>query len=246
MARASGGAMSWTFVVHAHTHHSFDSLTAPRALVARAVALGIDVLAVTDHDTWQGAVECRAAAAGRPLQVVIGSEVATDQGDVIGLFLTSDVRERRARAFCDAVHAQGGLSLLPHPYKWHRLDDALLAKIDLVEVHNGRTPRADNERAAALAAERGLPALVGPDAHRAGELSLARVIFEGERPADDTALKRALLSAPRRFEIATGSMWNEWLSQGVKLLRRPSRRAAWGFVRSGVRRVLKPGEYVLG
>ena len=57
---------------------------------------------------------------------MIASEVATDQGDVIGLFLQG----RRARALgarvLRRVHEQGGLVLLPHPYKWHRLDEALL------------------------------------------------------------------------------------------------------------------------
>src|SRR5204863_5617186 len=48
-------AMSWTLVAHVHTKHSPDSLTEPRALAARAVALGVNVLAVTDHNTWRGA-----------------------------------------------------------------------------------------------------------------------------------------------------------------------------------------------
>src|SRR4051812_28655724 len=145
--------MSWTFVQHVHTHHSPDSRAKPAAIVARAQEVGVEVLAVTDHDTWRGAVDARAAAqaAGGRVHVVLGTEVRTDLGDLIGLFVTSDVRERKALAFCDAVHAQGGLVVLPHPYKWHRLENALLQKVDIVEVHNPRCGRAENQKAADLA-----------------------------------------------------------------------------------------------
>ena len=238
----------WSLVQHVHTRHSFDSLTEPRLLVERAEALGIDVLAVTDHGTWRGATEARECArdAGLRLHVILAAEYATDQGDVIGLFLEREHAERSADGLCDAINARGGLTLLPHPYRWHRLDEGLLSRIDLIEVHNGRTPHADNERAAELACERGRPGLVGPDAHRVGELWLARNLFEGERPADEEALKHALLHAPRRFEIERSSRWNEWLSEGVKLARRPSARGAWYLVRGALRRILKRGEYRLG
>jgi predicted metal-dependent phosphoesterase TrpH len=240
--------MSWSLVAHVHTRNSFDSLTDPAALARHAVALGVDVLAVTDHDTWKGAVETRAAAErlGLPLTVVIASEVATEQGDLIGLLLRRDLLERGARAFCDAVHADGGLVLLPHPYKWHRLDEAVLQRVDLVEVYNGRTARADNTRALELARDRRLPELVGPDAHRLAELGLARVEFEGDKPADDAALRDALLTAPRRFTTHPGNMWDEWLSQGVRFLRRPSARDGYWLVRGALRRLVKPGEYVAG
>ena len=237
----------WTFVGHCHTRHSFDSLIAPRDLARRAVALGVDVLAVTDHDTWQGAAETRAAAEelGLALRVILASEASTDRGDVIGLFLREEIHEQRAPAFCDAVHAQGGLVWLPHPYKWHELDEPLLSRVDLIEVHNGRTPRADNIRAAELAFRRGTPELVGPDAHLLRELGLARVEFAGELPADDDGLKHALLHASRTFHTTPGSIWNEWLSQGVKLVRRPSVSAAWWLLRGGARRLVKPKEYAL-
>jgi hypothetical protein len=240
--------MSWTFVGHVHTRYSFDSLTDPTALARAAAAAGIDVLAVTDHDTWRGAIETREAAArlGLPLTVVIAAEISTDQGDVIGLFLRRDLRESSAPRLCDAIRADGGLVLLPHPFKWHRLDEALLSRVDLIEVHNARTGRADNTRALELARRRDLPEIAGPDAHRIAELNLARVEFEGDKPVGDEALQRALKSAPRRFHLSTGSIWNEWLSQGAKFMRRPSFHDAYWLARGGLRRLVKPGEYVSG
>jgi len=240
--------MSWNLVAHVHTHRSFDSMSNPGALVKTALALGVDVLAVTDHDTWRGAVETLGVVSktGAPLRVIVGSEVATDQGDVIGLFLKDEIVERNAPAFCDAVHAQEGLVLLPHPYRWHRLDDTLLSRVDLVEVFNSRTRRTENELAAYLAEERGLPGLVGPDAHRPGEIALARVTFEGDLPPDENGLKHALLHAPRTFHTSPASIWADWWSQAVKLTRKPSGPLAWHLVRGAARRVLKPGEYAFG
>lgn len=46
--------------------------------------------------------------------------------------------------------------------------------------------------------------------------------------------------------MASGSKWDEWLSQGVKLVRRPTARGAWGLVRGAVRRIVKPREYPNG
>jgi predicted metal-dependent phosphoesterase TrpH len=240
--------VSWTFVVHVHTRHSFDSLADPVALAKHAVALGIDALAVTDHDTWQGSVETREAARrlDLPLTVVLASEMSTEQGDVIGLFLKRDLHDPDAPSLCEAIRADGGLVLLPHPFKQHRLDEPLLARVDLIEIYSGHTGRADNARALELARLRGLPELVGPDAHLLNEVGLACVEFEGEKPADEAALKAALLGAQRRFVIRPGSSWNEWRSQGVKFLRRPNAGGAWWLARGALRRLVKPGEYGAG
>ena len=242
------GAVSWTFVQHVHTRHSPDSLASPAKIVRRAQEVGIEVLAITDHDSWQGSIDAgaAAAAAGLRVRVVTGTEVRTDRGDLIGLFLERDVLERDALAFCAAVHAQGGIVVLPHPFKWHRLDDALLASVDVIEVHNARCDRRDNARAAALAAERKLAALVGPDAHRVGELMLARNEFDGEPPGDVTAIRHALLHAPRRFFIQPGSIWDEWRSQAVKFLKQPDLALGLGLLRGGVRRLAKPAAYENG
>ena len=237
--------MSWTFVQHVHTRRSFDSLASPARIVRRAQEVGIEVLAITDHDSWRGSIEARAAAAaaGLKVRVVTGTEVRTDHGDVIGLFLERDVLVRDALEFCDAVHEQGGIVVLPHPYKWHKLSDDLLGKVDAIEVHNARCSRHDNARAAELAEQRNLKGLVGPDAHRVGELLLARNEFDGDPPGDEATIKHALLNAPRRFFTEPGSIWDEWRSQAVKFLRQPDLALGWGLLRGGVRRIARPGAY---
>ncbi len=238
--------MSWTLIAHAHSRHSYDSLSDPRALVERASALGAHALAITDHDTWRGSVEAAEYVKARnlPLVVIRGSEVSTDEGDVIGLFLASDPSEKRALALCDRVHAEGGLIVLPHPCRWRAPRPELIARADLIEVFNARTPRIANAQARLLANAAGKPALAAPDAHRVSELELARVVFEGDPPADEAALKAAMLTAPRTFVARGGSIWAEWRSQAIKLCKRPDPGLAWHLARGAARRLVKPAEYL--
>jgi predicted metal-dependent phosphoesterase TrpH len=237
--------MTWTLVQHVHTRHSFDSMADPTALVRHAASQGVHVLVVTDHDTWQGSVEARAAAAREQLDlhVVLATERNTDQGDLIGMFLTEDIAETNALAFCDAVHAQGGLVSLPHPYKWHRLSDELLERVDLIEVYNARCTPWDNSQAEALARDKGKQKVVGPDAHRVGELMLARIEFEGDRPNDEAGIRRALFEAPRKFVTRRPSIWNEWRSQAVRFWRQPSFALGVALARGAAIRLIDPGRF---
>jgi len=101
--------------IHIHTTYS-DGEPAPSEVVARAIQLGLDVIAVTDHDSIDGGLAA-AEAAGDRLEVVIGEEVSTRQGHVLGLFLTRTVSAGRdARDTVDEIHAQGGLAIPAHPY----------------------------------------------------------------------------------------------------------------------------------
>jgi hypothetical protein len=237
--------MSWSAIVHAHSRRSYDGLGAPAELVDEAVRLGAHVLAVTDHDTWSGSVLAAeyARARGLPLLVVPGSEVATDEGDVLALFVREDPVEKHALALCDRVHAQGGLIVLPHPCRFGSPSAALVGRADLIEVFNARTPRNANAFAQVIADTSGKPATVAPDAHRVSELGLARIVFEGPPPADLAGVRQALLTAPRTFEMRAGSIWDEWRSQAVKCGRRPDAALALHLARGALRRLVKPAEY---
>jgi hypothetical protein len=135
---------------HVHSWHSFDGLLPPWAYLAHARRARLDFLCVTDHNTLAGA---RAVAAGNRdprLEVVIGAEYATDRADVIGLFLREEVRSRRFGEAVAEIQAQGGIAVLPHPFR-HRgeaLDEELVAAVDAVEVFNARSGARENALAA--------------------------------------------------------------------------------------------------
>lgn len=237
--------MSWSMIVHAHSRHSYDGVGDPSELVEEAIRLGVSALAITDHDTWRGALEADAyaRAKGRPLLLVPGAEVFTDQGDVIALFVEEDPGPRFALEFCDVVRARGGVTVLPHPCRYRTPEPALVGRVDLIEVFNARTPKKANAFAQVLADTSGKPETVAPDAHRVAELGLARIVFEGPAPPDLAGVRQALLTAPRTFEARGGSIWDEWRSQAVKLSRRPDAGLAVHLARGVVRRLVKPSEY---
>jgi hypothetical protein len=118
-----------------------------------------------------------------------------------------------------------------------------MAKVDLIEVHNARCTHWENAQAEVLALERGLPQIVGADAHRLGELMLARVEFEGDRPRDDAGLRQALLQSPRKFITRRGSIWNDWRSAAVKFSRQPSLAQAVSLARGAAVRIFDPKRF---
>ena len=166
--------------MHTHCESSPDSET-PVAEQARAIkALGLDVVCATDHNTIEGALRLRELADG--FRVVIGEEVSTREGELIGLFLERPVpRDRSAEETIAAIHEQGGLVCVPHPFSHNRPAhlrretlDRLWPQVDAIEILNARESVADdNRKAETFARERNIPGAVGSDAHTVADLGRA-------------------------------------------------------------------------
>ena len=162
--------------LHVHTRYSFDCGTDLESLVARCVRRGLNCVAVTDHNTIQGAIAIRELA---PFQIIVGEEISTAGGDIIGLFLEQEVPAGlEPTEAARRVKEQGGLVSIPHPFDRVRgsaVSAQALADVlplaDIVEAFNSRNMRAGSDRqAAALAQASGkVPASVS-DAHTLGEL----------------------------------------------------------------------------
>jgi predicted metal-dependent phosphoesterase TrpH len=178
--------------MHSHTMWSGDSTTTPDELVMAMGECGIDVLCITDHNAIAGAIEL---ADRLPCRVIIGEELRTAAGEIIGLFLTERVpmgvdHVDAARA----IREQGGLVYVPHPFDPMRknLSETALYElantglIDAIEVLNAKTSLASlNRRAVEFADEFGLAHGAGSDAHVPDALGAAYVemsVFDG--PAD--------------------------------------------------------------
>lgn len=177
--------------LHSHSSSSFDSRVDPKKMVDRAVELGFTHLAITDHDRIEG-VRRAAEYAGDALQVIIGEEVLSRDGDLIALFLEQTVPPGMSAAeTAAAVHEQGGLVGLPHPFDSLRASggsragdgepalDELAASVDYVETHNARAYRDSNPRAAAFAERHELPGVAVSDAHSLRELGVAGIVLPG-------------------------------------------------------------------
>src|SRR6185295_1217212 len=105
--------------LHLHTDFS-DGLNSPRDVVQAASKAGLQIIAVTDHDTLEGALRAKEYSLRRPdlgVEVILGEEVSTMNGHVIGLFLKKFVPARlTARRTVELIHQQGGLAILAHPF----------------------------------------------------------------------------------------------------------------------------------
>lgn len=174
--------------LHCHTGASFDSLSDPVAVARTAAERGITHLAITDHDRIDGALRARDAAVPG-LTVIVGSEVRTAAGDLIALFLERPIAAGLpAGEAIAAIRDQGGLVGIPHPFDGWRgsllRDEAALAlvnEVDWIEGWNARlVAPGGNQRAAELAAARGIPSVAASDAHTLLEIGDAATIMTGD------------------------------------------------------------------
>jgi predicted metal-dependent phosphoesterase TrpH len=187
--------------LHCHTSASFDSLASPAAVARTAAGRGLTYLAITDHDRLDGAFAARDAAP-ESLTVLVGQEIRTREGDLIGLFLDTPIaRDLPAAEAVAAVRAQGGLVGIPHPFDrfrgsllrdgaTHLLD--LARSVDWIEAWNARIIIGDgNTRAAELAVAAGVPGIAVSDAHTTTEIGVAYTILDGD-PSTPDGLRAAL------------------------------------------------------
>ncbi len=104
---------------HCHTLAS-DGMVTPAELVDAAVKAGLDLIAITDHDTMANAREVKERGEAEGLVVVMGQETTTvwpAQTHILGWFL--EKRIKRSMSVEDTVKAirdQGGLVVIPHPF----------------------------------------------------------------------------------------------------------------------------------
>src|SRR6266542_5631077 len=172
---------------HNHTYYSPDSILSPRQFVREARRRGLTTAAITDHNTIRGALAVREAA---DFPVIIGEEVRSADGEILGLFLSEEVpRYLPASETIARIKHQGGIVGVPHPFDSLRSalrEDVMLAlidQIDFIEALNARMVfSAHNDKARKFAKERGLPVSAGSDAHSSwevGRVSVRMPPFEG-------------------------------------------------------------------
>jgi predicted metal-dependent phosphoesterase TrpH len=185
---------------HNHTHYSPDSILTPQQFVREARLRGLTTAAVTDHNTIRGALAVRDAT---DFPVIIGEEIKSADGEILGLFLSEDVpRDLPASETIARIKHQGGIVGVPHPFDSLRSalrEDVLLAlidQIDFIEALNARMVfSSHNDKAAQFASDHSLPTTTGSDAHSAGEVARVYVEmppFEGPRDFA-TALRQGRL-----------------------------------------------------
>ena len=203
--------------LHCHTEASADCSTPLELFPARCRARGVWVQAITDHNEIWGAQklqemveEEKIKKAGFPLTIIVGEEVSTIHGEIIGLFLKEKIPAGMTpRETVDAITEQGGLVVLPHgfdPLKRWRLQPAALEtiedEINVVETFNARISQLRwNQAAVDWAKLHGVPMSAGSDAHTLSDIGSAWV----EVPVQKIQTPQDLVKA-----LAAGVPVGEW------------------------------------
>ena len=175
--------------LHLHSHFSHDGRSSLEELIDRAKACGLDRLALTDHNTFDGVARFLELA---PELAIAGEEAKTREGEVIGLFITRRIPPFLApEDAMDLIHDMGGLVYLPHPLDRRRANFRaerviqLAPRIDIIETYNPWADQPANQAAGRLAEELGKAAATGSDAHSADELGRSWMEMEDYADARD-------------------------------------------------------------
>jgi predicted metal-dependent phosphoesterase TrpH len=176
----------------------------PKRIIKTMAKKGLDGIAVTDHNTIKGALEV-VEQAPSGVFIIVGSEIKTTIGEIIGLFLKEEISSSDPLEVIDEIRAQGGLTILPHPFRSHVFTGSplphnmeIVEQVDAIEVFNARTPSPANEQAFLLAQKTNKPMVAGSDAHFYPEIGRARTLFPPF--SDEKELKNAILNGNTKIE----------------------------------------------
>lgn len=226
--------------LHVHTLYS-DGGQSPEAIV-RAAAGRLDVVGITDQDHVGGAVRARDYAREHPeleVDVVVGEEISTLNGHLIGLYLSERVPPGlSAPETIRLIHDQGGLAVAAHPFhplrgvaRGHRPIGPMIPDLafDAIEVVNnaGVFSRLYDAWAALRNVEWMLPVTAGSDAHDVWYLGSAFTTFPGRHAS---AFRGALAAGRTRARV-------EWSWTAAKMPRHVhiQSRSAIRFLQGGHR-----------
>ena len=192
---------------HCHTIYSKDSLLRPEDLVKVCQQKQIDRVVVTDHNTTAGAFACQVFD---PQRVIIGEEIMTTQGELLGFFLQEEIPagltpEETIRRLRD----QGAFISVSHPFdryrggSWQSEDlKRILDSIDAIEIFNARCySSAFNKQAQDFASFYALSGTTGSDAHAGFELGMATLLLP--EFTNTASLKDALIHASPDLHLSS-------------------------------------------
>lgn len=169
--------------LHTHTFLSGDSSTSFEEFINALRKSDLFKVAVTDHSTIDGALILKYEYG---IDVIVGQEQRSTDGDVIGLFLEKKLPAGlEAAKLCEIIKKQGGLSLIPHPTdeSRHSIKIAKLKEltssglVDIIEIYNAKVPR-PIEQAAEIADAYGVAKCASSDAHVADALGVCKSIIK--------------------------------------------------------------------
>ncbi|MBD3361422.1 PHP domain-containing protein [Candidatus Woesearchaeota archaeon] len=172
--------------LHIHSHFSSCSNMRPSKILRIAKKRKLNGIAITDHNTIKGGLEAKKLNKDKNFEVIIGAEIKTKAGEIIGYYLKREIKEREPLKVIKEIHKQGGIAVIAHPFghgiirKCAKVDLKELKNLDGVEVHNSRnTFHWENFYALVAARKYKLAETGGSDAHFYYEIGKGYTLFKG-------------------------------------------------------------------
>ncbi len=156
---------------HIHSTYSSDSSASPRDIVRKAKAIGLDAIAVADHNTINGSMATIEEAKDfKDFVVVPGMEISSSKGHIVALGINEDVKPGLSpKETVESIRELGGIAVAAHPFVSYReglCDNVKDLDIDAIETLNSRYIFGySNWRAKNLAIKRNIPEIGSSDAH---------------------------------------------------------------------------------
>ena len=173
---------------HVHTRYSKDSILAYWLLLLILKTKKINTVAITDHNEIAGAIKYKNKFKKHGIEMIVGEEIFTSKGEIIGLGLTNKIEpDLSPEETIKQIRKQNGIVYVPHPYDEKRYKTVLAEdeikkhkkEIDFIEVHNGRNISSEFDKKQNEIAEKyGITKIIGSDAHTFFELGRNYIITD--------------------------------------------------------------------
>ena len=180
--------------LHIHSTYS-DGRCSPKDIIIEAINKGIDIISITDHNSFRGAIVAARYARELPDSpiVIIGNEVRTDLGDILVYCQEEFDAPRNVFELIDRAHENNCLVVPAHPFDImrHGVGDHIfnIRGWDAIEVWNASAPPNANREAIKAARLLGLPGLASSDAHVPEYIGAAYTLIELEELSVESVLK---------------------------------------------------------
>ncbi len=215
--------------LHVHSRYSFDSISNPEKILKIARKKGLDGIAITDHDAIKGGIIASQVNI-KDFFTIIGSEIGTEAGDIIGLFLNEEIKSRTSLEVIDEIKAQDGIAVLAHPFRRAKeINDEVIKRIDVIEAFNARNKKSANIMAKNLALKHNLPMIAGSDAHFYFEIGRARTIINADNH-EISSIRRAILTNSTKLSGKESSYYINLFSKSIRIIKTrklPERFRIW-------------------
>ena len=209
--------------LHTHTKYSYDAVCPPDKFIKAVMAKGLNAVAITDHNTTKGWKAMTEAGRKYNIPVIQGEEIrlienAHSRGELIGLFLNEAIRPGTPLEVIDAIRAQGGLIIVPHPFDAHRKFHDIgqyVKMVDGIEVLNARAFKdSNNTQALVFAQKHKLAQTGGSDAHTCREIGNAYTYAPATTLEE---LRKAIIKKTTEAQGKRSSAWVHAVSTLAKI-----------------------------